>query len=133
MPDRHAKVQWTDDEKALIAARALELRDTRIFYSPLETLRVASAILPEDRRRKVRSLIEVPWFEPLMGRLLSERAEQKNHDLVNLIVHWHKRHLEALQEAIAELREHRRLLGQLLATETRLVELGEGRSESITH
>jgi hypothetical protein len=67
------KVFWSDEEKLALVMRAIELRMTKIWDSPLHVLRASMTALPADRRRKVRSLAEAPWFVELHDKLLSER------------------------------------------------------------
>lgn len=57
----------------MLALRAIELRDQCIYDSPLNILRAAMVALPTARRRRVRAMSEVPWFEPLINSALKDR------------------------------------------------------------
>jgi hypothetical protein len=67
------KVFWSEEEKLAIVMRAIDLRMHKMWDSPLHVLRASMTTLPADRRRKVRSLAEAPWFVELHDKMLSER------------------------------------------------------------
>jgi hypothetical protein len=67
------KVFWSEEEELAIVMRAIELRMQKIWDSPLHVLRASMTALPADRRRKVRSLADAPWFVELHDKMLSER------------------------------------------------------------
>jgi hypothetical protein len=73
MARRQEKVFWSEEEKLAVVMRAIDLRMQKMWDSPLQVLRASMTALPADRRRKVRSLAEAPWFVELHDKLLSER------------------------------------------------------------
>ena len=74
------KVFWSEEEKLAVVMRAIELRLHKMWDSPLHVLRASMTALPADRRRKVRSLAEAPWFVELHDKLLSERLIRQKWD-----------------------------------------------------
>jgi hypothetical protein len=73
MAKQPEKIFWSEAEKTTLVMRAIELRMERMWESPLHIVRASMAALPPDRRRKVRSLAEVPWFIELHDAELSKR------------------------------------------------------------
>jgi hypothetical protein len=67
------KIFWSEEEKPAIVMRAIERPMQSMWDSPLQILRAAMTALPADRRRKVRSLAEAPWFVELHDKMLGER------------------------------------------------------------
>jgi hypothetical protein len=60
----------------VLALRAIELRDQQIYESPLNIFWAAMVALPVARRRKVRAMSDVPWFEPLINTTLKARQSR---------------------------------------------------------
>jgi hypothetical protein len=109
------KVFWDESERQAIAMRAIELHDNKLYDSPLLILRAAMAALPPSRRRKVRSLAEVSWFEPLVNEMLANRLKGDASDasLINAIRDGNETQRGLLSEIIKELRTHTSLLTSL--------------------
>jgi hypothetical protein len=49
------KISWSDDEKALVFARCLKIRADKPLLPVLAVMRQAQEILPENRRRSIKS------------------------------------------------------------------------------
>ena len=118
------KVFWSEDEKLAIAMRAIELRMHKMWDSPLQVLRASMSALPTDRRRKVRSLAEAPWFVELHDKMLSERLIRHKgigaEILAAMAEGWRLQHdawvvqQTSLREAMLELKSQKAFLAEIL-------------------
>lgn len=70
-PGPRPRVSWTGREKITLIDRAHAIQGERPDLAGLSLLRAAIRTLPTDRRRRVVSLAQAPWFE--LG--LHNRAE----------------------------------------------------------
>lgn len=68
------KVFWSLPEKEAIVMRSIRLRDEAIYETQLQLFRAAMEALPEHRRRKVREMSEVPWYNPMVNAALAYRC-----------------------------------------------------------
>lgn len=100
---RKRKVVWTRAEQGVIVARAAEIALERPGVGGLELLRLAQKALPPERRRDVRALTLVPWFED--GVTTEVRRMAPQGDPLTPI-------LEAILEAV---REQNQLLARLVS------------------
>jgi hypothetical protein len=118
------KVFWSDDEKLALVMRAIELRLQKMWDSPLHVLRASMTALPADRRRKVRSMAEAPWFVELHDKLLSERLIRHKGvgaEILSAIAEgWRLQHEAwlvqhtSVREAVHELKAHTAILAEIL-------------------
>jgi hypothetical protein len=118
------KVFWSEEEKLAIVMRAIELRMTKIWDSPLQVLRASMTALPADRRRKVRSLAEAPWFVELHDKMLSERLirhEGIGAEILSAVAEgWRLQHEAwvvqhtSISEAVHELKTQTAILAEIL-------------------
>jgi hypothetical protein len=118
------KVFWSEEEKLAIVMRAIELRLQKMWDSPLHVLRASMTALPADRRRKVRSLAEAPWFVELHDKLLSERLIRHKgigaEILASVAEGWRLQHdawvvqHTSVREAVQELKTQTALLTEIL-------------------
>jgi hypothetical protein len=75
---RKQKVFWTDAEKSAVVSSAIQIRTHHVPDGLLELFRLAQReALPESRRRKLRSVNEVPWFEEMLNSELRRRRESE--------------------------------------------------------
>jgi hypothetical protein len=102
-----AKVFWTDDERLVLAMRAIELLDQRIYDSPLNIFRAALVALPAARRRRARSMSAVPWFEPLLNSSLKDRSSRYGEETPVMQIQHEMRDMQSkcFAEIISLLRE----------------------------
>jgi hypothetical protein len=109
------KVYWTEDEKRTIVARAIEIRQTRLFDSSLHIFREAMKALPLSRRRRVRSIGEVPWFERILNEELAARSQVRvNEDAVLAVMQrWYPSYERLLGEIVVAVRENTQLIRKL--------------------
>ena len=118
------KVFWSEEEKLVIVMRAIDLRMHKMWDSPLHVLRTSIAALPADRRRKVRSLAEAPWFVELHDKMLSERLIRHKGigaEILSAIAEgWRLQHdawmvqHTSLREAVHELKRQTANLAEIL-------------------
>jgi hypothetical protein len=118
------KVFWSEEEKLAIVMRAIELRMQKIWDSPLHVLRASMTALPADRRRKVRSLAEAPWFVELHDKMLSERLIHHKGigaEILSAIAEgWRIQHdawvvqHTSISEAVHELKTQTAILAEIL-------------------
>lgn len=57
------RVIWNDSERAVLLKRAVEVRAQHPDIAGLDLLRSSMSALPSDRRRSLRAVTQVPWFE----------------------------------------------------------------------
>jgi hypothetical protein len=118
------KVFWSEEEKLAIVMRAIELRMHKMWDSPLHVLRASMTALPADRRRKVRSLAEAPWFMELHDKMLSERLIHHKGigaEILSAIAEgwrfqheaWVVKHT-SVREAVYELKTQTAILAEIL-------------------
>ena len=118
------KVFWSEEEKLAIVMRAIDLRMHKMWDSPLHVLRASIAALPADRRRKVRSLAEAPWFVELHDKMLSERLIRHKGigaEILSAVAEgWRLQHdawmvqHTCLREAVLELKKQTANLAEIL-------------------
>ncbi len=101
------KVFWTEAEKAMVVAQAIEVRQWKLPPSPLDLFREAQKVLPENRQRKVRAIAEVPWFEEMVNASLSERrsSQAKSDPSISIMRDGYAVQQKFLAEILLELRE----------------------------
>lgn len=101
------KVFWTEAEKAMVVAQAVEIRQWKLPPSPLDLFREAQKVLPANRQRKVRTIAEVPWFEEMVNASLSERrsSQSKSDPALNVMRDGYAVQQKFLAEILLELRE----------------------------
>jgi hypothetical protein len=118
------KVFWSEEEKLAIVMRAIELRMRKMWDSPLDVLRASMTALPADRRRKVRSLAEAPWFVELHDKMLSERLIRHKGigaEILSAVAEgWRIQHEAwvvqhtSVSEAVRELKTQTAILAEIL-------------------
>jgi hypothetical protein len=118
------KVFWSEEEKLALVMRAIELRMHKMWDSPLHVLRASMTALPADRRRKVRSLAEAPWFVELHDTMLRKRLVRPKgigaEILASVAEGWRLQHEAwtvqhmAVREAVRELKTQTAILTEIL-------------------
>ena len=124
MAKQPEKIFWSEEEKMVLVMRAIELRMHKMWDSPLHILRASMTALPADRRRKVRSLAEAPWFVELHDKMLSERLIHHKgigaEILAAMAEGWRLQHEAwvvqhtSLREAVHELKSQTAILAEIL-------------------
>jgi hypothetical protein len=118
------KVFWSAEEKLALVMRTIDRRLHKMWDSPLHVLRASMTALPADRRRKVRSLAEAPWFVQLHDKMLSERLIHHKgigaEILAAMAEGWRLQHEAwtvqhtSIREAVHDLKRQSAILAEIL-------------------
>jgi hypothetical protein len=113
---RDTKVFWSEAERLALVLRAIELRDTKLYESPLHIFREAMSALPASRRRPIRTLAEVPWFEPLFNEVIHARQPPKTDEMpiVRYIKEGQDVQRKFYEQVLSELRTQTEFLRDLI-------------------
>lgn len=107
------RIRWTDEERAVLVERAAQLLHTKDAFSLRDALTKSQDALPQDRRRQIAALTQVPWFVdqvPIrikeIERQESQAVEQEIQQAVQTV---EQKAREQLEEEVS------RYIGKILA------------------
>jgi hypothetical protein len=116
MSARRERVVLSDQEKALVVGKAIELAALKLWDSPLTLFREAQKVLPLERRRTTRSLGEVEWFAPMYDHALLDRVTLGHEvDLTQIVRNGYAIQHEIIMTNLGEQQQHGRTLSRIEA------------------
>jgi hypothetical protein len=74
---RKPRVAWTDDEKAKIVGRAVQVQAEHPDLAGLPLLRASMSIFPASRWRKLIAVTQAAWFEPGVAAEVKMRTNEE--------------------------------------------------------
>lgn len=77
-----SNIRWTEYEKRILANAAYPFYENDLNVNLLNILRFAQATLPENRKRKITSLRQVPWFKSYIENIELQNREILINDLI---------------------------------------------------
>ena len=102
------RIVWTETERRALANKAAALQADDPSMAGLPLLREAMKILPSDRRRRVQSMLQIPWWDRELASAVQSKVAPDcgvYHPILSESLDTTKRHVDLMAEVIGFQRE----------------------------